>query len=95
MSNRLFLSHPCLCRMFEDLVEAFCSVEPRVSPEDGGSQSGRLFEEDEGTESSLSVGQFVLCHWSDGLYYVGKIQRVSAPALIPVRLLFRLIGCEL
>ncbi|XP_071328494.1 PHD finger protein 19 isoform X1 [Trachinotus anak] len=65
--------------MFEDLVEAFCGLEPQVSPGGGVSRRGRGVDEEEGVECSLSVGQFVLCHWSDGLYYLGKIQRVSPP----------------
>ncbi|XP_029961359.1 PHD finger protein 19 isoform X4 [Salarias fasciatus] len=58
--------------MFEDPIEAFCGLEPQVSLGGGAC----LTEE---AESNLSVGQFVLCHWSDGLYYLGKIQRVSPP----------------
>ncbi|XP_015224501.1 PREDICTED: PHD finger protein 19 isoform X2 [Cyprinodon variegatus] len=55
--------------MYEDLGEPFCGLDPQVSP-------GGLLEE---AEPNLSEGQFVLCRWSDGLYYVGKIQRVSPP----------------
>uniref|UniRef100_A0A672YET0 PHD finger protein 19 n=1 Tax=Sphaeramia orbicularis TaxID=375764 RepID=A0A672YET0_9TELE len=65
--------------MFEDLVEALCGLEPQVSPGGGAGPRGRSLEDMEGMESSLTVGQFVLCHWSDGLYYLGKILRVSPP----------------
>ncbi|KAM3611566.1 uncharacterized protein V6R79_020670 [Siganus canaliculatus] len=65
--------------MFDDLIEAFCGLEPDVSVEGGPCRGGRSLLEPEGAESSLTVGQFVLCHWSDGLYYLGKIQRVSPP----------------
>ncbi|KAM9393500.1 PHD finger protein 19 isoform 2-T2 [Pholidichthys leucotaenia] len=64
--------------MVEDLIDVFSGLEPQTSPEGGDCRRGRGLEEDEGVESSLSVGQFVLCHWSDGLYYLGKIQRMSS-----------------
>ncbi|XP_041793091.1 PHD finger protein 19 isoform X3 [Chelmon rostratus] len=63
--------------MFEHLIEAFCGLEPQVSTGSGACRGVR--DLGEGDEYSLSVGQFVLCHWSDGLYYLGKIQRVSPP----------------
>lgn len=61
--------------MFEHLIEAFCGLEPQVSTGSGACRGVR--DLGEGDEYSLSVGQFVLCHWSDGLYYLGKIQRVA------------------
>ncbi|XP_066568850.1 PHD finger protein 19 isoform X2 [Amia ocellicauda] len=45
-------------------------LEPKRSPLHGGKGCAEL-------ETSLSEGQYVLCRWSDGLYYLGKIQRLS------------------
>lgn len=60
--------------MLENLTEAFSDLEP-VSPRGGAYEEGSTVEEEKA--SNLTVGQFVLCHWSDGLYYLGKIQRVT------------------
>ena len=52
--------------------DVYCSPEEpaALQPQKRGRGSAEL-------ESSLSLGQYVLCRWSDGLYYLGKIQRVS------------------
>ncbi|XP_056890227.1 PHD finger protein 19 isoform X2 [Takifugu flavidus] len=66
-----------LHRMLENLTGPFSDLKPHVSPRGGTYGEGRGLEEE--MASNLTVGQFVLCHWSDGLYYLGKIHRVSPP----------------
>lgn len=61
--------------MLENLTGPFSDLKPLVSPRGGTYGEGRGLEEE--TASNLTVGQFVLCHWSDGLYYLGKIHRVT------------------
>eukprot|EP00064_Thunnus_orientalis_P025429 superscaffoldBa00012850_g25799 len=41
--------------MFEDLIEAFCGLEPQTSPGGAAGRRGRGLEDDEGAGSSLSV----------------------------------------
>ncbi|KAJ3603960.1 hypothetical protein NHX12_028701 [Muraenolepis orangiensis] len=64
--------------MLEDPVEVYGGSQEPLSLQTPGCQSemrGRVSLE--AVESSLTVEQYVLCHWSDGLYYLGRIQRIS------------------
>ncbi|XP_028664468.2 PHD finger protein 19 isoform X2 [Erpetoichthys calabaricus] len=55
-----------------DIYGATCHMKQESLPSPTPSVKGC-----EDLETKLSEGQYVLCRWTDGLYYLGRIQRVS------------------